>query len=417
VILVKTVEGVRAAPIDKITEVTFRGDWKKTLAGEEMRNLLTLDLDWGGATPGGTATVGLGYVQKGLRWIPSYQITIDGAGKAKVRLEATLVNDLADLDGVTANLVIGVPTFDFKGIIDPISLQQALAQVSRPYDLDANYLSNAIMSQMVPIGEMRAARSGPPEADEPEVTGGAPHEDLFVFTVKNVTLRRGERMVVPVAEMELEYQDVYTLDYEFGPPIEVRSHMDASKQEELARRLGEVKVMHKLRLRNTSAYPLTTAPALIIRDRKILAQATMLYTSAGGNLDLPVTAAVDVKAKRSDKESRRTPDAVRWNASSFHRVDLAGTIEITSYKDKPVVVEVSREVLGTLDSATPDGTLIQVSLEEFWSSGSRPRFWWGWYGWPSWWAALNGVGRAKWTVTAEPKKPVTLSYAWHYFGS
>jgi hypothetical protein len=79
------------------------------------------------------------------------------------------------------------------------------------------------------------------------------------------------------------------------------------------------------------------------------------------------------------------------------------------------VVEVSREVLGTLDSATPDGTVAQMSLEEYWSAGWRTRWWWHWYGWPGWWSALNGIGQAKWTVTVEPKKPMKLTYQWHYF--
>ena len=98
VILVKTAEGIRAAPIDGIKEVTFRGDYKKTLGGEEFRNLLTLDLDWGGAAPEATATSAWATCRRGLRWIPAYHVTIDGTGKAKVKLEATLVNDLADLE-------------------------------------------------------------------------------------------------------------------------------------------------------------------------------------------------------------------------------------------------------------------------------------------------------------------------------
>ena len=118
-------------------------------------------------------------------------------------------------------------------------------------------------------------------------------------------------MVVPVVEFELPYKDVYTLDYEFGPPAEVRGQMDWQKQEELARRLGEPKVMHKLRLdeqERLSAHDRARADRP--RQRKLLAQSTMTYTSAGGDVDLPVTAAVDIKAKRTDKETGRTPDAV-----------------------------------------------------------------------------------------------------------
>jgi hypothetical protein len=416
-VLVKTAEGVRAAPLDRIREITLRGDYKKTVAGEEFRNVLTLDLDWGGGTPTETANVGMGYLQKGLRWIPSYQVTPGASGVASVRLEATLVNDLADLEDVAVNLVIGVPTFDFAGIVDPISLQAALAPVATQLDRAQGYYANAIMSQVVSY----AAEGGPRDAvagapAEPELAGGAQNEDLYVFTVRKVSLRKGERMVVPVLETTLPFKDVYTLDYDFGPPPEVRANVDTARQEELARKLGEVKVVHKLRITNDANEPLTTAPALIIRDGKVLAQSTMTYTSPRGEVDLPVTAAVDVKPKRTDKETDRTPNATEWRGSSFHRVTLAGAIEIRNYKDKAVTIEVSRQVLGTMDGATPEGAVTQKSLEEFWSTTGRPRWWWHWYGWPAWWPALNGVGEARWIVTIEPGKTAALAYTWHYFG-
>ena len=135
-ILLKTVEGVKAVNIDRIQQVTFRGPHKATSASEEFRNLLRLKLDWGDRKPGKDADVGLMYLQKGIRWIPSYKIVIDGKGKASVQLEATLINELADLDDVTANLVVGVPTFQFAETADPIGLGQTVAQLSQYFQRD-----------------------------------------------------------------------------------------------------------------------------------------------------------------------------------------------------------------------------------------------------------------------------------------
>ena len=50
--------------------------------------------------------------------------------------------------------------------------------------------------------------------------------------------------------------------------------------------------MHKLRLTNNSKYPLTTAPALILRDGRVLAQGMMTYTATGADVDLAITTAV-----------------------------------------------------------------------------------------------------------------------------
>ena len=113
-ILLKTAEGVKAIAVDRIQEVTFKQAHKPAASSEEFRNLLTLKLDWGKAKPAKSANVGLFYLQKGVRWIPSYKVEIDGEGKAAVKLQATLLNELADLEDVSVNLVIGVPTFAFK---------------------------------------------------------------------------------------------------------------------------------------------------------------------------------------------------------------------------------------------------------------------------------------------------------------
>src|ERR1035437_3846436 len=169
-ILLQTAEGVKALAIDRIQHVTFKEAHKPAAANEEFRNLLTLKLDWAKAKPAKTANVGLFYLQKGVRWIPSYKVEIDGDGKAAVKLQATLLNELADLEDVSVNLVIGVLTLAFKDTIDPIALQQDLAQLSQYFQTDtggrnsplASNFSNAIMSQQqfASNGEYRPG-SGP----------------------------------------------------------------------------------------------------------------------------------------------------------------------------------------------------------------------------------------------------------------
>ena len=109
------------------------------------------------------------YLQKGFRWIPGYQVTLDGNGKAAIKLQATLLNELADLDDVTANLVIGVPSFAFKDTLDPIALQQTAAQLS-PYFQQGDrmqMLSNAIVTQSGADAGRNAPRSSRPRASGP----------------------------------------------------------------------------------------------------------------------------------------------------------------------------------------------------------------------------------------------------------
>jgi hypothetical protein len=426
-VLLKTAEGVKVLGLDRIQDVIFTHGHKTAAASEEFRNLMRLHLDWGSAKPAGTANVGLFYLQKGVRWIPSYKVELDGKGNAAVKLEATLLNELADLDDVSVNLVIGVPTFAFKDTIDPMALQQSLAQLSQYFQTDSSgrnsplayNFSNAIMSQQaVRMSDFRGpAASGTGGDLGPEIGDSGKTEDLFIFNLPHVRLKRGERMAVEVAEFTLPYKDLFTLELPFGPPPEVRANLNNEQQRELARLFSAPKVMHKVRLTNTSKYPLTTAPALTIRAGRVLAQGMMTYTAAGASVDLAITTAVDFQARKSDTETKRTPNAAEENGNRYTRVDLTGKISVTSHRAQPAELEITRYVLGAADSGEENGKVEKINIFEnndYFTNAEYP-YWWSWYGWPHWWNYFNGIGRVTWKVTLEPNQSKDLGYQWHYF--
>ncbi len=419
-ILLKTAEGTKAVEIARIQDVTFKDELKPKLAQEEFRNLLTLRLSWPGGKAGKQAEVGIFYLGKGLRWIPEYKVVLDGAGNAHLTLQGTLINELTDLNDVTAHLVVGVPSFAFQELVDPISLQQAFAQLSQSFRRDSRSafaLSNTIMSQ-VAMPERGAPQPAGGGVDlGPDVAEGGKSEDLFVFSLEHVTLRKGQRMVLPVAEFDLKYRDVYTLDIPFSPPPEIRRNFDRQQLTELARLLQAPKVQHSIRLSNTSKVPLTTAPALLLRGQQVLAQGMMKYTAVGGQTDLEVTTAVDVNVRKTDQETNRIPNAVRWNKDDYGRIDLQGKIVLLNHRTDAIDLEITRHVLGNVDKADHDGKIEMVNAFEDVSFGPGTDWpaWWWWYGWPYWWHHFNGIGRINWTLTLQPGKSVELNYAWHYF--
>jgi|WetSurMetagenome_2_1015567.scaffolds.fasta_scaffold07055_2 hypothetical protein len=416
VVLLKTADGVKVLPAERILDITLKGEPAKSLDSEELRDGLTLRLDWGGRSPSPEARVGLAYLQRGLRWIPSYRVELDGKGGAAVRLQATLVNDLADLDDVTANLVIGVPSFAFKEELDPMALQRDAAQLSgymQPNSQTAYAFSNAaVMTQALRPGASYGSDEGNAERG-PEITGGEKAEDLFLFTVKRISLRKGERMVLPVAEFAFKVKDVFVLEVPALPPAEMTQQRSLSGREaELAKLLASPKVMHKLRWTNTAREPLTTAPALIFSEGRLLAQGLMTYAAPGAEEELEVTAAVDLTVKRTDAEVRRIPNALTWNGDNYFKVELKGSILLTNHRAEPVNVEVTRKVLGNVDTASEGGVICKLNrLEE---GGEGQPTWWSWYSWPYWWNRFNGTGSITWKTTLEPGKHTTMDYTWNY---
>lgn len=431
--LVKVVGGVNgtaliqsdtvvAIPMSDIRRVHFT-DTSAAQARQHstvLHNRLTIDLAWERA-PAKQADVGMMYIQKGLRWIPSYRVTILDDDTARIELQATLVNELADLEDVTAHLVVGVPTFAFADTIDPIALQQQVAQLGQYFgraNQTAYDMSNALMSQ---TGRMSEARGGFYASDatmptpEVEVGGTESKEDLYVFHLDHLTLAKGERIVVPIASAQVSFEPVYTLTLPVNPPTESWQYFNTDQQRQIAQMLSKPTATHVLRMTNSTEHPFTTAPALIIRDGRPLAQGMMKYTAKTAKVDLEVTKAVDIRVETSQKESTRDQSGLRWNDHTYARLNLEGTAEITNYKNRPVKLEVTKYVLGIGDGASHDGNVEQVDFytDLDWSD---PNFqWYRWYGWPWWWSRLNGAARITWELQLDPGEHIDLTWQWHYF--
>jgi hypothetical protein len=340
-VLLQTAGGVKALPVGRIQDVTFKTPPKATIARPQSRDLMTLSLDWGKNPPASSAEIGLVYLQKGLRWIPSYRVAIDGKGSANVKLQAIIINELADLSGVTASLVVGVPSFAFENTLDPVSLRTS-NPLSGYFQKEARPgLSNAIASQ----GVMLTRGDAVPALDPALATiGGAQSEDLFLFPVRNLTVAKGQRLTLPVTEQNLPYTDVYTVNLPISPPPDIRGNVPSDQQADVARMLAAPGAVHKIRLKNTTGTPLTTAPALVVRGDQVLSQNMVTYTSPGAGSDLEIGKAVDIQVVRAETETARTPNAVRVSSGeSLVQVQLTGSITLTNRRKERVSVEVVRK--------------------------------------------------------------------------
>jgi hypothetical protein len=424
VVLLKVAEGVKVIPLTSpsLQEVTFLDEPTRTLDREEFRNIMTLK--FAPECAGKSIRIGMAYVQRGVRWIPSYRIEIDGKGKAKVALQGTVINELKDLHDAKVHLVIGVPSFMFKDTVDPISMQETVAQLgaafgNAPASQSQYFFNNAIMSQQARMSEYRGDGGRPAGGETidlgPEVKGSAANEDLFVFAVDHVTLKKGQRMVMPVASYELTYDDVYKLDLPFAPPMEAMRNFNNEQQVEMAKLMSGPKVKHIIRMKNTASQPITTAPAMISKDGQVMGQGMTTYTAPGGRCDVELTVAIEVSASRSDTETGRTPNAISINGNAFEKVDLAGKITIINRKKQAVEVEVARSVLGKVSKAGQDGAITQLGPQDWGEVVTNLPQWWNWYNWPWWWYSTNSMGTIKWTTKVEPDQKLVLDYEWSYY--
>jgi hypothetical protein len=367
----------------------------------------------------GKAPVGMVYLQKGVRWIPSYRVELLEDGKARVSLRGTIINDLADFENAHLRLVVGVPSFIMKDTLSPVALREAnlyLSSYFRPPSRSGtgaqfNYLSNAMMSQVAaPV----AQRGGPQPAGGPDIPAEGQMEDLFLYDKTGVSLKKGERAVVHLLDVTVPYEDVYVWEVPFVPPRELWRHVGSNERNQLARRLTGAKAMHKVRLTNTGKTPWTTGPATVFRGYTPLGQQLMTFTSIQNKVDLPITIAVDLNTKKEETEVNRERKALRVNGHDYSKITVKGKLTLTNFKTKPVKLSVQRQVVGAVTEANLDAKILRSNTAEGAGLTFEDYYWWRW-GWPWWWLHLNPLTEVNWETTVPAGKAATFEYTYYYY--
>lgn len=342
------------------------------------------------------------YVQKGLRWIPEYRVDLLADKKARIALQATVVNDLADLKDVNVSLVVGIPNFMMKDTLSPLALREAAARVAQGLRYDNRFDSNAISTQIASYSEPRPAPA--PDASMDIMAKGSSADEYFLYARPHMTVKKGERASYPLFEGTFAYEDAYTLTVAPRPPRFIA--MDRS--EELRHALLSPKVMHGLRLRNAGTVPWTTGPALILRDGRALSQDMLRFTPVGGQVVLPMAELADVAVRTHDVEQNRTVN-VRIDGYDHTQVFMRGTLCLVSHRKEPLPVEIERIFFGQVEKVQNGGTSEAFDFAEL----SSERY--STASWPHWWLSVNGMFQASWKAALETGKPAEFVVDWSYY--
>jgi hypothetical protein len=304
----------------------------------------------------GHANLTMGYLEHGLGWTPSYLVSLKDDKTAQLTMQAVLVNDAEDLKDTDFFFVVGVPNFAYANIPSPMALQQSLLEfmqaASRNDDMRGRY-SNALMAQKTE-GDMSAfAAAAPSFGGATEELQGVQEEDLFLYSRKNVTLARGERATYNVFSETVNCEHIYEWNLEdqprvdgFGNAQNVNSGSDRSMKDN---------IWHSLRLKNTTKFPWTSAPTLVISGTRPLSQDTVPYTPKNANSNLKLTIATDIRASHEENEVERQKEIQRRRNYNYDQVTVEGKLTIKNYKSKEVRLSIADRVRGTVESQSDAG--------------------------------------------------------------
>jgi hypothetical protein len=418
-VMLETEAGVKLIKRESIYSIILADKNPNTTYAETRQvREISMHLVAKGKPVDGERTVGMIYLQKGIRWIPDYRIQLQDDGKAAISLQGTIINELADMENVDLRLVVGVPNFIMKDNISPLALREIGGRLSsyfRPSaqgrrGTEVDYLSNAMMSQRAaPVAESESGMAG-----GPAVSSEGQQEDLFLYHKPGITLKKGESAVVKLLEVTVPYKDIYTWEIPPLPAKEMWQYMNQSNQQQMLNALSGARSMHTIRLTNSGDIPWTTGPAAIFKGGTLLGQQLLTYTSIKNTVDVPITIATDLNTKKEESEIKRENN-ININGNTYSKIILHGKLTVTNFKDKPVNISIKRHVMGAVTDVTENGKITLSNVAEDRSLGVEDYPWYYWWSWPWWWYQVNSVSNITWEATIPAGKSITFEYDWYYY--
>jgi hypothetical protein len=329
----------------------------------------------------GDVPVSLGYLRSGISWMPEVSITLLDDARARVTLQATLINDGEPLDDASIRFAVGYPNFAFSHIPSPMSLQltlnELLARLGGSGASNAGRFANVATQQVMLNSAGFIGDDGPVDVDA--VTAGESAGDLFFYEQNNVTLGVGERAVHPLLTQTVPYRHIYLW--------RVPAETDETRNATGVARADQV--WHSISLTNTGSTPWTTAPALVLSNGRPLAQDTLPYTAAGSTGDVKLTIATDISVERDELEVDRKPRDLTRAGYTYDAVTIEGTLTLRNYKREPVTLSIDKTIEGTTLTRTPEAKQTRTAV--------RPR-------------AINPTERLQWEIPLAPGERKEVKY-------
>lgn len=358
-LLLRADKKLLAFPIGSIANAILPDDTNFQEKFEQQRAALRFKIKGAGEKTDLT----MGYLEHGLGWTPSYMISLTDDKTAQITMQAVVMDDAEDLNNSDVFFVVGVPNFAYSGTPSPMSLQQDLLSFMKDAGRrdGGNYrmYSNAISGQMTADYKELDAVNEPSFAQTVTELSGAPEEDLFLYSRSGVTLARGERATYNVFSSAIGYEHVYEWEVADQPRVDGYGNV-VPYNPHASESATKNRIWHSIRLKNTTKFPWTSAPTMVISGTKPVSQDTLPYTPKSATSNLKITIATDIRSSHDEREVARQQNVQRRHGYEFDLVTVEGTMKLKNYKTKEVKVNISKTLRGEVETQSNLGKAVKL---------------------------------------------------------
>lgn len=366
--------GTLLVPATAVQSLELEGDAQALLSPAARQNWpLELRMD----APGDLA-MSATYLTRGSGWVPEYRLEVLKDEKVRFHMDALVVNNGLELQDTEVQFATGEASFPFQWTDSPLFSPDATA------DGLTNQVMGVTRQPMSPqwgAGNMMVAQQRMDNDFSPyEVPAQGPTEvhESYLYGPARLTLARGERAVIPLAEASVPGRVIVYWEPGYANHVE-----PADAGASLA-----------LVMTNNQKFPWTTGAALVTQDGRPLGQSTIAYTSPDSEALLKVALATTVRCSLVEEQKEREERARTVNKVQYDRMVMEGEAEVTNHKAEPVVVRVRKDISGKVLASSNDGKVQQRAPN------------------PS---ALVPVSTITWEVTIPAGKTMKLTYQYETF--
>ncbi len=307
---------------------------------KELKPIIEIDLKRNAASN----QLDMMYLTGGLKWEPTYLVELINDTKAKLTLRAEVANDVEDIENTDINFVVGVPNFKYANRLS--SLVELFGKMVGIDNRAATQFSNASFS--AETYEIEAPQAGTTDLFK-DATGSS-NEDLFFYSLKNFSLKKGGRGYFQMFEADIDIKHIYECN--LAKNATTAHHYRAKNIHQAS---SQNPTTHSVKVINNSTFPWTSGAAMVVKKdgiRKPISQDRMFYTPVKGHSFIKLTEAPDIQISHDEKSTNRVDNAKKKDKRNFHLVTVEGKVKIRNYKNKKVNLNVHRTIIGALQDSS-----------------------------------------------------------------
>ncbi|MCX7926125.1 MAG: hypothetical protein N2554_09975, partial [Fimbriimonadales bacterium] len=213
---VETANGLAMFTPAQVKHIEFREPPVRQREVAAKRPVLELTLS--GAGRGERVPVRLYSLEKGIRWIPEYQLVLPTAraSEATLTLSGVILNELQDLNEVEAAVAIGSIQFMMHEQPSPLGLREAFRKLSRWFGEEPSqatywYASPRSVAEIVGAGGFvgAAVPNAPGMGIEQRGASSADSESIAFLSLPRLNLPKGGAARVEIAQQKLSVEHTH----------------------------------------------------------------------------------------------------------------------------------------------------------------------------------------------------------------